>query len=210
MGDCNNSSYGTYSTAWKVTAPEVLWTGGDIYCNEELLVCNNTRLPVAINKIFSLICSLTDATDMSDVKNFTCSTELDAAFQTLLTNTSLNPSILDLITLLLEQECATQTTVAEIQSTLSDFDPIIDNIKYGECCSGVPCIKTVSVKLSEHLQNILICLCAQADRITVLESTVSEINTTLNSISTQLATLTTTVGTHTTQILDLQTCTGCA
>lgn len=170
MGDCNNSSYGTYSTAWKVTASEVLWTGGDIKCNDEVLVCNNTRLPVAIAKIFELICSLNNTTDMSGVTSFTCSGELGAAFQTLLNNTSLNPSILDLITFLLKQECATSEKVSNIDITLNNFDPVIKDINY-KCCAE-PCIENTSLKISEHLQNIITCLCNQANRITELESTV--------------------------------------
>lgn len=170
MGDCNNSSYGTYSTAWKVTASEVLWSSGDIDCNGETLVCNNTRLPVAIAKIFELICSLNNTTDMSGVTSFTCSGELGAAFQTLLTTTSLNPTILDLITFLLEQECNTATNVSNIQDTLNNFDPVISGIDY-KCCAE-PCVTNTSLKISEHLQNIITCLCNQATRITELESTI--------------------------------------
>ena len=144
-----------------------------------LNICSGDSLTSVQEEIINKLCELVGEVDMSTVVIPECFT---AAFATK------DKTILEFINFLLSQACLQQNQINGLPTT---NDPII-SLDY-RCCATNPCITETTVTFSQHLQNILICLCSQASRIDELESQVSDLQDELDSLTTQFNSLSTTV-----------------
>jgi len=144
----------------------ISYEGADIPC---LGICIGATLTELENAIALKICDLVGMTDMTEVVLPAC---LITAFGTK------DENILNFIQFLLDQHCLLQTQVDGLPTT---NNPIF-TLDY-KCCSDNVCLSGVTVTVSEHLQNILICLCSQNDRITTLETQFQALSDRLDSVS---------------------------
>lgn len=182
MGDCITNSYSYNNSVIKATSTEVLYVGDSYECLE---ICTNTRLTEVQEKLIEKVCELANTTDVSTILLPEC---LRIAFG------STDPTIINFLQFILNEYCSLQDYVNSIQDgtvQIENFDPVF-TVEYG-CCSDNPCIVNTTVKLSEHIQNILSCLCALRADVTALESRVEDLETTTESLQTQYNTLNTTV-----------------
>lgn len=148
----------------------------DIPC---LSICEGDSLTAVQEVIITKLCELVGETDMSTVVLPDC---FIAAFG------SEDKTILNFISFLLETACNQQ---GEIDALPTTNNPVV-SLQYS-CCADNPCITNTTVTLSEHIQNVLTCLCTLKDTVDTLESTVDDLNTQVDSLSTQLNSLNTTV-----------------
>jgi len=131
----------------------VEYQGVDIPCLE---ICTGDTLTYVENQIATKVCELVGLIDMTDVVLPAC---LLVAWATN------DPTILNFIQFILDQHCLLQTQVDALPTT---NNPII-TLDY-KCCATNPCIVGQTFSISDHLQNILICLCAQHDLIVQLQT----------------------------------------
>lgn len=195
--DCETSSYKYDSSPVKASTDTVLWTAGDIEC---LGICNNIRLSEAQVKIVNKICELVGIVDMSTINVPEC---LRVAF---LSN---DYTILSFIQFLLDQHCSLKSQVNGIQDgsiQIQNFDPIF-TIEY-TCCDD-SCIAGTTLKLSEHIQKILLCLCQTKSDLATLTNTVDLLSARVTSLETFQSTTNTTLATINTSIASLKVCTEC-
>ena len=185
--ECNTSS------SWKDSSPivykdsQISWSGQDFSCQNEdgsivIDICNGQRLYGANLQIVTAICSLIEITDASVITLPSC---LISAWG------STDPTVLNFLQFLLDQHCSLQTTVNGLVSTDFTLNTIFE-VDYPDCC-GDECIQGTSLKLVEHLEKILLCLCAQSARIDELEEDVATLTSQYDSLNSQFTTLNTTV-----------------
>lgn len=150
----------------------ISWQGGDIPC---LNICNGDTLTYVETQFANAICALNEEVDLSSIIIPDC---LKAAWGTK------DPSILNFITLLLQETCSLQTQVNSINENLATFNPLV-TVDY-KCCADNPCITTGTVRLSVALENIINCLCAQKQLIDSQAATIESLNDSVTSLSTKV------------------------
>jgi len=142
----------------------VEWSGGDFPC---LQVCTGDSLTDLQTSVLTKLCEVLGGVDMTSVILPDC---LKAAWNTE------DPTILNFIQFLLDEHCQLQVAVNQLPTT---NNPIF-SLDY-KCCANNPCITETVVSVSQHLQNILTCLCTQSARIDELETQVSNLQDTANT-----------------------------
>lgn len=187
MKDCNSSNYWKNSSPILYNDSQISWNSQDFSCESEdgklsLKICHGQRLSEIQEKIVTLLCQLIDITDASVITLPSC---LITAWG------SKDKTVLEFLQFLLDQHCSLKTTVDGLVSSDFTLNTIFE-VNYPDCC-GDECIQGTSLKLVEHLEKILLCLCAQATRIDELENDVTELTTKYNSLNSQLTTLNSTV-----------------
>jgi len=156
VNNCNTSSNDFNYTPFKHTSDEIKWVGESVEC---LNVCRGSSITVLEQAILNKLCILVGETNMSSV-------DIPSCFITAWINK--DKTILSLFEFLLDLACAQQTTIDGLPTT---NNPVI-TLDY-KCCEDNPCIQTVAVTVSTHLQQILDCICALNARVVELESQVS-------------------------------------
>jgi len=156
--DCETSSYNYNSSPIKATTNTVLYVGKAIPC---LGICTNTRLTTVQVAIAEKLCEVVGDIDMSTVTIPTCLVDAWG---------NEDETILNLFNFLLSQHCALSSQVDNIangSTQIENFDPsfIVD---YGCCLTD--CITSTNLKLSEHIENIITCLCQTKTDLTLLRT----------------------------------------
>lgn len=153
------------------------WLGEDIPC---LSVCYGDTLTDVENAIALKLCELVGDVDMSKVTIPDC-------LLTAWNNLNEDKTIFYLFDFILDQYCIQQSEITALQSSLATNDPIF-NLNYCSDCLNNPCNTKVDITVSEHLQNILNCLCELNDKVKTLEGQLGDL--TLNPYSTVLQAIT--------------------
>ena len=152
MNSYDTSSGGVNYTPFKHTSDEIKWVGEPVPC---LNVCRGASITTLEKAILDKLCTLVGEVDMSNVTIPSCF--VDAWLNK-------DKTILLLFEFLLTTACQQAQTIATLPTT---NDPVI-TLDY-KCCADNPCFNSVEVKISEHLQQILDCICALNTRVVDLE-----------------------------------------
>jgi hypothetical protein len=152
MGDYNTSSSGTNYTSMTTTSDQIRWVGGDIICNGVTIVCNGKSLTAVENAIALQLCTLAGSVDVTEVVIPSC-------FTTAWINK--DKTILELFNYLLQIACEQETAIAALPTT---NDPLV-SVTYCCCNGSSPCSTVVTLKVSDHIQKIVSCLCDIAAQV---------------------------------------------
>ncbi len=144
MGECNTNSFNYNFTPIMHTTDSIQWVGDAVEC---LDVCSGARLTELEAAILEKLCSLVNTVDLDSVVIPTC---LTTAWGTK------DKDLLTFINFLLDQNCVQQTQIDTNTSNIVSIDPVF-TIEY-TCCDD-SCIPGTTLKLSQHLEKILLCLC---------------------------------------------------
>lgn len=170
----------------------VKYVGQDIEC---LDVCYGDSLTSVQVAILDKLCELVGETNVSSIILPDC---LKEAW------TTNDPTILNFIQFLLDQHCVLQEQVDALPTT---NDPII-TLKYRCCEDG--CVTDFNLKVSEHLQNIINCICRLNDRVQILENsdfaTKNDVNDVMTAVDCLKGALITWNISHPTDQFDLSDC----
>ena len=127
----------------------IQWVGNPVPC---LNVCTGDNLTTLQCQILNTLCSLVGTTDMTTIVLPSCFTN---AWGTT------NPDILNFLQFILDQSCLQQQSIDDIISgaiQIQNLNPIL-TISYPQCCQPGACNSGTTVTISQHLTNILNCLC---------------------------------------------------
>jgi hypothetical protein len=176
MSSYNKSSYFYDSSPIIGTSNQLTWAGGDVYCKDVngvdvLVACNGTRLTTMQIAILNRICTLENVTDMTRIN-------LPWVLYQAWTGTSdADKTILNYIQFLLDNACQQKAVVDDLSSTAYTSATTLDLI-YCCCTPGDGCNTHVNVTISEHLENILTCLCELKTEVATTYATILELNKT--------------------------------
>ena len=141
----------------------VTYVGPDIPC---LGITSGCRLSEVECKIATTLCTLLGDVDMSSIVIPQCFTTAWG---------SQDETILNLLQFILDQACIQQDLLASViagTTTIQGLDPII-TVVYPQCCQPGACNSGTTVTISQHLTNILNCLCTIKSLLGVLPTNFS-------------------------------------
>lgn len=170
------------SSYWYDSSPITATTNNIEYVSNKencLEICSGQRLTTVQEKIIDKICELLDITDVTSINIPTC---LQTAWGTS------DETILNFLQFLLDQHCDLKTTVDGLPTT---NNPIV-TLTYCCCTDDNGCNTQVTVTLSQHIQNMLDCLCETKSQLNTLESNFNILNNQINGANglvSQLATV---------------------
>ena len=184
-----SSSYWYDSSPILGTAAQIVYGGADVYCKDVngvdvLVACKGTRLSEMQLSILERICSLESSVDICSINIPSC---FSSFFEPLYCTAS-DKTVIDFINFLLETACNQQNNLAT-KASKDEVNPFV-TLEYC-CCSptctspgGDCCGTSVNVRLSEHIQNVLDCLCKYKEEVASTYATQQEVTTLHKSVST--------------------------
>ena len=89
-------------------------------------------------------------------------------------------TIYNFINTLTQYSCVLQNEITTINSTLSNFNPLI-TLDYA-CCSSNPCVSSGTVPLTQAFQNIISCLCSVISTNTAIQNSLITLQTEQQSL----------------------------
>lgn len=174
--NCINSN-STFSRCSSTLSSEcVIYQGNPVQC---LSICTGDTITQVEQAILDQLCVLTGLIDLNDLIIPAC---LISAFSTK------DKNLFNSIQILLDSVCQNTTDIDTLEANLDTLDPLVD-VDF-RCCSNNPCVTTGVVRLSVALENILSCLCTQADLVASLQAQLASYQTQINSLTTQYQNLT--------------------
>ena len=176
------SSYWYDSSPVIGSAVQITWGGADIKCGDKIIACKGTRLSEMQLSILERICSLESDVDICSVNIPDCF----SSFFDPLYCTASDKTVIDFINFLLDTACNQQKDL-DTKASKDAVDPIV-TLEYC-CCAptcttpgGSCCGTSVEVRLSEHIQNVLECLCKYKEEVANTYATIVEITKTNNAL----------------------------
>jgi len=141
----------------------VEWIAGDFPC---LDICNGDLLTEAQFNIATKLCELVNTTDLSSVVIPSCLVEAWA---------TTDPTILNFIQFLLNKHRDQQAQIDSLGVNEFTLNTIF-SVNYPDCCVS-ECQPSIELKIQQHFEKVLECLCQQYDRIVALETAVQTLAT---------------------------------
>lgn len=173
----------------------VSYQGAPIPC---LNLCTGDSISYIQEQVALKLCELVGLTDMSTVVIPPC---LVNAWGTN------DPTILNLIQLLLNESCALQAEIDSINTEISTIDPLI-TVEW-KCCSTAPCYVNPTIKVSEAIQSIIDCICRLNGEVAALSNTVAIQGDQIVTLQGNIASINTTISAMISNIASIRSCTGC-
>jgi len=177
------SSYWYDSSPVIGSAVQITWGGADIKCGDKIIACKGTRLSEMQLSILERICSLESDVDICSVNIPDCF----SSFFDPLYCTASDKTVIDFINFLLDTACNQQKDL-DTKASKDAVDPIV-TLEYC-CCAptcttpgGSCCGTSVEVRLSEHIQNVLECLCELKAEVVSLKNEVETLYATKQSVT---------------------------
>lgn len=174
--NCNSSPSTFNRCSETISSSCVIYQGESIDC---LDICRGQTITEVENAILEQLCILTGLTDLSTLTIPQC---LISAFSTK------DKNILNSIQILLDQVCTNTGDIISLQTGLDNLNPLV-SVDF-KCCSTNPCVTNGTIRLNVALENLISCLCTQADTINSLQSQIASYQTQINSLTSQYQNLT--------------------
>lgn len=128
----------------------VFYQGQTLNCPSDstFTVCKGENMSDVQKIIFDKICALSGKIDVTKIDLPLC---VEQGWKTN------DPTILGLLSYMLDVQCNQQSAIANINASLPTLDPIV-SVCFSPCCDNSSC-GTTQLLLSEALAKILTCLC---------------------------------------------------